>query len=328
MLLEAGHEVTGLDTDLYEGCDFGPLTEVPSIVRDVRDVSSADLAGFDAVLHLAAVSNDPVGELHGETTYEINERASVHLAKEARAAGVSRFIFSSSCSLYGTGGDEALDESAEFNPVTAYGRSKVLAEQGISPLASSSFSPVFLRNATAYGVSSRLRGDLVVNNLVGLAVTTGELVITSDGTPWRPLVHIEDISRAFVAALEAPREAVHNQAFNVCMSTENYQVREVAEIVRQVVPGSRVRIAGNAQPDKRDYRVSGDRIARVIPGFHPQWTVRRGVEELYREFKERALSFEDLTGSRYQRIKRVLELQEAGRLNEDLRWMASPVVSA
>ena len=330
LLLEAGHDVTGLDTDLYDGCDFGPLTEVPTIgrdVRDVRDVTSTDLEGFEAVLHLAAVSNDPVGELYADTTYDINERASVHLAREARAAGVSRFIFSSSCSLYGTGGDEALDEGAAFNPVTAYGRSKVLAEQGISPLATSSFSPVFLRNATAYGVSSRLRGDLVVNNLVGLAVTTGELLITSDGTPWRPLVHIEDISRAFLAALEAPREAVHNQAFNVCMSTENYQVREVAELVRQVVPGSRVRIAGNAQPDKRDYRVSGDRIARVLPGFHPQWTVRRGVEELYREFKTRALTFEDLSGSRFRRIKRVLELQEAGRVNANLRWIASPVAS-
>lgn len=327
MLLEAGHDVTGLDTDLYAGCDFGPLVEVPSMRTDVRDVTAAELAGFDAVLHLAAVSNDPVGELFEDTTYAINQRASVHLAREARAAGVSRFIFSSSCSLYGMGGDEALDESADFHPVTAYGRSKVLAEQEISPLASESFSPVFLRNATAYGVSNRLRGDLVVNNLVGLAVTTGEVVITSDGTPWRPLVHIEDISRAFLAALEAPREAVHNQSFNVCMSTENYRVREVAEIVRQVVPGSRVTIAGNAQPDKRNYRVSGERIARVLPGFHPQWTVRRGVEELYREFTTRALSFEDLTGPRYQRIKRVLELQGADRLSPDLRWTASPVTS-
>lgn len=319
--LEQGHEVTGLDSFLFEGCTLGaePL-DVPHIRKDVREATVEDLRGFDAVVHLAAISNDPLGDLNPETTYEINYRASVSIARLARDAGVQRFLFSSSCSLYGAHGDDVLEEDASFNPVTPYGESKVYAERDIGALANDSFSPVFLRNATAYGVSPLLRGDLVVNNLVGYAVTTGEVLLKSDGTPWRPLVHIEDITRAFHSLMTAPRDVVHNEAFNVCRSEENYRISDVAEIVESVVPGSKVTLSENAGPDKRNYRVSGDKIARLVPDFQPQWTVRKGAEELYQSYLANNLTVEDLTGSRFQRIQRVRELQEAQRLDETLRW--------
>lgn len=328
MLRERGHEVHGLDNGLFSDCTIGPGPEaIPSMRMDVRDAGVEQLAGFDAVCHLAAISNDPVGDLNPDTTYAINYRAAVSLAVAAKAAGVRRFVFSSSCSLYGAAGDAPLDETAEFNPVTPYGESKILAEQGILPLASADFSPVFLRNATAYGFSSRLRGDLVVNNLVGYALTTGEVLIKSDGTPWRPLVHIEDIARAFVAALEAPGEDVHGKAFNVGATSENYRVREVAEIVQAVVPGSKIAFAASAGPDKRNYRVSCDLIARTLPGFHPQWTVRQGVEELYAAYRLHGLTAEQLTGSRLQRIARVKELQDSGRIDGALRWIMEPALA-
>src|SRR5918992_3072802 len=320
LLLEAGHDVGGLDTYLYETCTFGDDVESISAVRkDVRDVEAADLEGFEAVIHLAAISNDPVGDLNADTTYDINHRAASNLARLAKEAGVSRFLFSSSCSLYGAAGDGFLDESAAFNPVTPYGHSKILAEQDMHLLADDDFSPTYLRNATAYGLSARLRGDLVVNNLAGYAFTTGEALIKSDGMPWRPLVHIEDISRAFVALLHAPREVVHDEAFNVGQTSENYKIRDVATIVGEVVPNSTVTFADGASPDIRNYRVNCDKIAETLPAFEPEWNVRRSVEELYEAYLANGLEYDDFLSRRFMRIKHVRELQDEGVLDDQLR---------
>jgi nucleoside-diphosphate-sugar epimerase len=320
-LLAHGHDVTGVDTGfhrvgwLYNGVDRAPSWRE----ADIRNVTVEDLRGFDAVVHLAAISNDPLGDYRPETTYEINHLATTRLAELAKDAGVERFVFSSSCSLYGAAGDAILDETAAWQPVTAYGRSKELAERDLHRLADDSFSPTYLRSATAYGVSARLRGDLVVNNLTGYAFTTGRVLIMSDGTPWRPLVHIEDISRAFLAALEAPRELVHDEAFNVGRSDENFQIRDVAAIVEEVVPGSVVEYAPGGGPDLRNYRVACSKIAEVLPAFQPEWTVRRGVDELYAAFEAAGLTLEEFTSGRFLRIRRVKDLQAAGELGDDLR---------
>jgi len=318
----AGHDVVGLDSRLYRGSLFGD--ELPgaltSIEKDVRDVEEVDLEGCHAVVHLAALCNDPLGDLNPACTFDINHRATVRLAEVAKRAGVSRFLFSSSCSLYGAAGDALVDEESSPAPVTPYGISKIRAEEDLRALGDEDFSPTFLRNATAYGVSPRLRGDLVVNNLAGFAFTTGEVLIKSDGTPWRPLVHIEDISRAFLAAAEAPRDVVHGQAFNVLPPGENYRVREVAAMVEEVVSGSRVAFAPGAGPDTRCYRVSSDKLMEALPAFRPQWIVRRGVEELNDAFRRHELSFEEFTGSGLMRIRRIKELREDGSLDESLRW--------
>jgi nucleoside-diphosphate-sugar epimerase len=325
LLVEAGHDVVGLDSSLFDECRFGPEpAPVPTMVMDVRDVGVDDLRGFDAVLHLAAISNDPLGNLNPRVTYDINHLASVRLALMAKRAGVGRFLFSSSCSLYGAAdGESFLNEQADFNPVTPYGHSKVLSEQDIAALADDDFSPTFLRNATAYGVSPRLRGDVVVNNLVGFAFTTGAVHLMSDGTPWRPLVHVEDISAAFLAVLEAPGELVHREAFNVGRTAENYRISEVAEMVSEVVPGSEVTFAEDAGPDLRCYRVDCAKLAARLPGLRLRWTVRRGVEELYQAFKEHGLQLDDLTGPRFQRIAHITSLLSHGRLDADLRYMRS-----
>jgi nucleoside-diphosphate-sugar epimerase len=318
---DAGHEVVGLDSDLFEQCTFGePPREFPSIRKDLRDVQHSDLKGFDAVIHLAGLSNDPLGNLNPNLTYDINHHASVRLARLSKEAGVKRFLFSSSCSTYGAAGDKILDETAEFNPVTPYGRSKVLVEQEVALLASPEFSPVFLRNATAYGVSPRLRFDLVLNNLTAWAITTGRVFIKSDGTPWRPIVHIEDISRAFLAALEAPGDLIHNQAFNVGRSEENYQIRDLAEIVKETVPGCTIEFAADAGPDKRCYRADFSRILKTLPAFQPKWDARRGARELYEAYKKVGLRVEDFEGPRYKRIDHIQGLLASGRLNADLRW--------
>jgi nucleoside-diphosphate-sugar epimerase len=322
MLLQANHKVMGLDTNFFDGCDFNPrLGDLPAMRKDLRDVKVTDLMGFEAVIHLAALSNDPLGDLNPECTYEINHRASVRLAELAKTAGVPRFLFSSSCSLYGlAGGAEFLTEEAAFNPVTPYGESKVLVEGNVSRLADDSFSPTYLRNSTAYGVSPRLRADLVVNNLVGFAYTTGEVLIASDGTPWRPLIHVEDICRAFITILQAPRDLVHNQAFNVGRTEENYQIREIANMVEEIVPGSHVKYAEDGGPDLRCYRVNCDKISRILPEFRPQWTVRRGIEQLYNAYKDHQLDREEFTGTRYIRLKHLRSLLANSRLEPTLRW--------
>jgi nucleoside-diphosphate-sugar epimerase len=321
LLIEAGHEVVGLDTGLYEACSFGDRRhQVAGVRLDIRNVEPHHLEGFEAVVHLAALSNDPLGDLNAQLTYDINHLASVRLARAAREAGVERFLFASSCSLYGASGTGApLTEDAPFNPVTPYGESKILVEQDVTRLATPDFSPVFFRNATAYGVSPHLRVDIMVNNLVGYAVTTGQVLIKSDGSPWRPLVHVEDICRAFLAALEADRRCTHKQAFNVGITEENFRVREVAEMV-EAVTGCQATFAEGASADARDYRVDFGRIQRLLPEFQPRWTVQKGVEELYEAYRRYDLTKDEFLGGRYVRLNEIRRLQSEGRLDDELRW--------
>jgi nucleoside-diphosphate-sugar epimerase len=325
-LEDHGHDVVGLDSGLFAEARFGDdsrLRRVPALRRDLRAVEPGDLAGFEAVVHLAGLSNDPLGDLDPRLTVEINETASIRLARLAKAAGVERFLFSSSCSNYGAAGDDFLDETAPLNPVTPYARSKVRMEEELHRLAGDRFSPVSLRNATVYGVSSRLRLDLVLNNLVAWAHTTGRVRLLSDGTPWRPIIHVEDVARAFLALLETPRERVHDRAFNVGRDAENYRIRELAEIVAETIPGTAVEVAPGAGPDLRNYRVTCARLDAAVPGWAPRWDARQGARELAEAYRSAGLTKELFDGPRYRRLGWIQSLQAQGRLDEELRWAAA-----
>lgn len=326
MLVRAGHDMLGCDIDLYERCTFSvdglPIGCIPTLRKDVRDLVVDDLRGFDAVIHLAALSNDPLCDLNPALTYAINHEGSVRLAELAKRAGVRRFLLASSCSNYGAAGESVMDETGALNPVTAYGQSKVWSERDIAPMVDDKFCATFLRPATAYGVSPRLRLDVVLNNLVACAVTTGLIYLKSDGTPWRPIVHIEDISRAFIAALQAAPEIVAGQAFNVGRSDQNYRIRDIAEAVARVVPGCRIEIADDAGPDKRSYRVSFEKIAAILPDFAPRWTVELGAKQLYDAYVAAGMTREDFEGPRYQRTSQIRSLLADGTLDDDLRRLS------
>lgn len=322
VFVDAGHDVVGLDTGYFRGCVLGPQPPaIPALEVDLRDVEPEHLTGIDAVVHLGALSNDPLGNLAPEITYEINQHASLRLARAAKQAGVRRFLYASTCSVYGAGGTELVDESAELHPLTPYAISKVRVEDELHALADDSFSPVSLRNATAFGFSPHLRGDIVLNNLVAWAVLTGEIKVLSDGTPWRPLVHVRDIATAFLAAAQAPIDRMHNRAFNIGSEACNLQVHEIADIVAEVVPGSTVNITGETGNDPRSYRVDFSGFRKAVETYQAAWTVRDGAAELYQAYRDYGLTLESFSTS-FTRLAWLRHLQETGRLDGDLRWIA------
>jgi nucleoside-diphosphate-sugar epimerase len=324
MLEAAGHQVVGIDSDLYRNSTYGSsLPKVVEIIKDIRDIERADLRGVQGIIHLAGLSNDTLGDLNPELTYDINHRASVRLAEMAKELGIERFVFASSCSNYGAAGDALQDEHATLNPVTPYAISKVMVERDVSQLADDRFTPVFMRNATAYGISPRMRFDIVLNNLTAWAYTTGEIYLKSDGTPWRPMVHIEDISLAAIGALVAPRDVVHNQPFNVGRNSENYQMRQLAEVVRETVPNCTISFAEGAEPDKRNYRVDFTKYTNAFPNHQLRWDVRKGARQIYESYRTYGLKRDEYEGTRYKRIAQIRQLLGAGELDETLRWKAS-----
>lgn len=318
----AGIQVTGCDINLFDRAGFAPagdIPDVPNLGKDIRDLTAADLEGFDAVVHLAALSNDPLGQLRPGLTQQINHEGTINVARAAKEAGVGRFVFASSCSNYGKAGADMIDENGQLNPQTDYGRSKVLAERDLKPLADDGFCPVFLRFATAYGASPKMRFDIVLNNLVAHAYTSGRILMMSDGTPWRPIIHVEDMARAFVAAIEADADAIRGEAFNVCRTENNYQIKDLAEIVAEVVPDAKIEYAAEAGPDNRSYRVSSAKIEKAIPGFEPQWDAKKGAVQLYEAVKAADLKVEDFEGRKYKRLAQLEALVDEGRLDGDFR---------
>lgn len=323
MLAARGYRVDGLDAGFFRHGIMGQLSSSGvdrQLVKDIRDVDQGELAGLDAIVHLAALSNDPAGELNPTVTHSINTLASERLAIAAKAAGVERFVFASSCSLYGAAGADAVTEDAPMTPQTAYARSKVETEAILNDLAEAGFSPTFLRFGTAYGFSPRMRMDIAVNNLTGWAVATRQVKLLSDGSAWRPFVHVRDMCSAVIAVLEAETSSVHNQAFNVGRAGENYEIRDVARLVSDVVPGSSVTFGSGATADKRSYRVSFEKIARVLPSFAPSWTVRDGVEEMVPRFAESGLTVDALHGPEFVRLAQLKRLMEEAALNSELFW--------
>ena len=320
MLRAAGHEVIGLDSGLFRKCSVAAAPPVPTLRKDIRDVAIADLDGVDAVIHLAGLSNDPLGDLNPPLTHEINHLATVRLAVLARTVGVARFLYASTCNVYGAAGDDFLDEGSPLKPLTPYARSKRRSEQDLARLADDRFCPVFVRVGTAYGAAPLLRLDLAVNNLVAWAATTGLVLLKSLGASWRPLVHIEDIARAYVMLLHAPRAVVHNRAFNVGRTEENFRIRDVAELVSRIVPETRVELAVNAAADRRNYRVKCDRLLREVPTWQPRWTVAEGAREVYQAIRDTGLRSHDFEGPRYNRTAHVRKLLREGAIDADLRW--------
>jgi nucleoside-diphosphate-sugar epimerase len=322
LLRDAGHDVVGLDTFFYRGCDFGPATgAIPSRAGDVRDLRPADLEGFDAVVHLAALSNDPLGDLNPGWTYAINRDAAVHVARIAKAAGVDRFVFASSCSMYGAAeGGELVAEDAPLRPLTAYAESKVDAEAAVLALADDRFAPVSMRNSTAYGVSPRLRLDIVLNNLVAWAHTTGAIRLQSDGAAWRPLVHIRDISKATATLLDAPVESIRGEAFNIGTNEQNYRIRELAETVHERLPQCEITFAEGASSDARSYRVDFSKFGACFPDCVFEWTAQKGADELATAYEAIGLEEAELSGQRYLRLGRLRLLLSQGRLGDELRW--------
>ncbi len=323
-LLKRGYSVRGLDTNYFRGCEFDRTTaiELEQINKDIREVSRDDLEGIDAIIHLAAISNDPVGALKPEITHQINYEATVRLAKLSKKLGIQRFIYASSCSMYGiVRGDRVVDENSPLAPVTEYAKSKVKSEKALLRMADKHFSPVFLRAGTVYGIAPMLRCDLVVNNLVGWAHTTHKIRIMSDGTPWRPTIHVEDVCRAYLACLEAPLELIHAEAFNVGRNEENHQIRDIADKVKSVVPDCEVEYTYEHGPDTRSYKVNFDKISTVLRNFfHPCWNVEMGIRQIYEAYKAHGLTYEEFTGNKYIRLNQIKKLLHENKLDDDLFW--------
>jgi len=323
LLLEKGYQVTGLDTNYYRGCDFSSYhyPQIKQIEKDIRTVSKEDLENVDAVIHLAALSNDPLGSFDPKLTDDVNHVSTVRLANLAREARIRRFIYASSCSMYGIAGEDAVTEDARLAPVTEYAVSKVKSEEALARMADADFSPVFLRASTAYGIAPMLRCDLVVNNLVGWACTTGKIRIMSDGTPWRPAIHVEDLGRAYIACLEAPIDMIHNQAFNVGQNKENYRIRDMADVVKSIIPGCEIEYTYEHGPDSRTYKVSFDKISTILKDFFsPEWDINKGVRQLYEAYKAHGLTYEEFTGNKYVRLNQVKNLVRQKRLDRNLFW--------